>query len=50
MYIIRESTTFVEYTQSIYMLSFAILTALELVSLLLNATKLFNLINGVKVI
>lgn len=46
MYVIREAKTFDEYTQSVYMLSFAILTAIGSVSLLWNVTELFNLING----
>ena len=46
MTILYEANTFVEYTQSIYTCSLAALIFLALVILLLNVTKMFNLIDG----
>lgn len=48
MYAFREAKTFSEYTQSTHMLSMAVLFALILVVLLLSATQLFNIIDGLE--
>lgn len=45
MYTVREAQTFAEYTQSIYMFSVATVVTVAFVIILLNVTKLFNLID-----
>lgn len=46
MYTLYEAETFAEYTQSAYMGSLAAVIFLDLVIILLNVTKLFDLIDG----
>lgn len=46
MFTVREAETFTEYTQSIYMSSFAVMIMIALVIVLLNFAKLMSLRDG----